>query len=411
MQAEYLLLNILLYKSCFNAYKDDVNLRELKETYRELGYVFDTVYDMHGKVEGDLSVDDVAAFFWAKFPTSDKDIYGKIFEQLKTTIISPESASAVIAEYKNRQLALQISNAAMMVATTGGDLTKVKDLIASFNDNKDADLGVTLVTDDIVSLIGERYETPGYRWRLDCLNKALGSLRDGDFGFIFARPETGKTTFLASEISNMLAQDTERPIVWFNNEEQDYKVKLRVIQAWFGIQTAVLLSNLKKYQDEFIKQTAGRFLLFDGAPIHRRSVERVVAKYRPGLVVYDQLTKISGFSADRQDLELGAKFQWARELAKNSHAAIGVSQADGTAEGVRYLTMEHVANAKTAVQAEADFILGIGDTRSGEDVRYLSISKNKLLGDKDSKEELRHGKIEVLIEPTIARYKDIIRFD
>jgi hypothetical protein len=75
--------------------------------------------------------------------------------------------------------------------------------------------------------------------------------------------------------------------------------------------------------------------------------------------------------------------------------------------------MEHVANAKTAVQAEADWILGIGkihDT-SMEKVRFLNISKNKLMGDKDTKPELRHGKFDVLLSPEIARYQDIVKYD
>jgi hypothetical protein len=142
-------------------------------------------------------------------------------------------------------------------------------------------------------------------------------------------------------------------------------------------------------------------------------VERIVERKQPGLVIYDQLTKIKGFKADRPDLVLGEIFQWARELAKGNHAAIGVSQADGGAEGVRYLTMEHVANAKTAVQAEADWILGIGRSNEmgTERSRYLSISKNKLFGDKDSIPELRHGRFEVFIRPDIARYEDIIKYE
>jgi hypothetical protein len=75
--------------------------------------------------------------------------------------------------------------------------------------------------------------------------------------------------------------------------------------------------------------------------------------------------------------------------------------------------MEHVANAKTAMQAEADFILGIGkvNDQNQEYVRFLNISKNKLFGDQDSIPDLRHGRFETMIEPQIARYKDIIKFN
>lgn len=410
MPTEYLLLYILLYKSAFHEYKDEVDLKKIKETSREVSFLFNALYALHDKVEQDLTVDELAAFFWAKYPDSDRDIYGNILTILKTINVSKESASTIVAEYKLRKLAASISDKAMQVALNGGELTEVKELLSTVSDTQVDDGGVSLVSDDLVSLIGDKFLTGGLQWRLSCLNYSLGPLRDGDFGFIFARPETGKTTFLASEISSML-KDIDRPVCWFNNEEQGYKVKLRVIQSWFGITTTKLLGNLARYQAEFVEQTNGKFLLFDGAQIHYKAVEKLVSKYNPSLVIYDQLTKITGFQADRKDLELGDKFQWARELAKNNHAAIGVSQADGTAEGVRYIGMEHVANAKTSVQAEADFVLGIGDTRTGDDIRYLCISKNKLLGAQSSKEELRHGRFEVLIQAQIGRYKDLISYD
>lgn len=265
---------------------------------------------------------------------------------------------------------------------------------------------------DLEGLLERTYADQGYRWRLDCLNKSLGSLRSGDFGFIFARPETGKTTFLASEITNFLSQ-TERPIVWFNNEEQGDKVGIRLIQAYFGVSMDVLMASPRKFKTEYFEKIGNKLHLFDAALIDRRDVEKIVKQLNPGLVVYDQIDKLRGFVNDREDLRLGSIYQWARELAKGSHAAVGVCQADGQAEGVRYLTMEHVANAKTAKQAEADWIVGIGKTHDtgAEYVRYLNISKNKLFGDKDSIPELRHGRFEVLIEPEIARYKDVIKFE
>ena len=71
--------------------------------------------------------------------------------------------------------------------------------------------------------------------------------------------------------------------------------------------------------------------------------------------------------------------------------------------------MANVANAKTAKQAEADFIMGIGSSQ-GDDFalyRYLNISKNKLLGDEETDSSMRHGRFQVIIEPEIARYREV----
>jgi KaiC/GvpD/RAD55 family RecA-like ATPase len=292
---------------------------------------------------------------------------------------------------------------------TLADFTSLYDKLKKDDHNE---VSLQCVSSNLEELLNDVYSEQGFRWRLNCLNKSLGSLRKGDFGFIFARPETGKTTFLISEISNFLEQGCPK-IVLFNNEEEGRKVFLRLYQGFFGVGLDKLLSNTKLYSDEFNKRTGGQFTLIDSAGTGRREIERVVQRLEPEIVVYDQIDKIKGFANDREDLRLGSIYQWTRELAKGNHAAIGVFQADGTAEGIRYLTMDHVSNAKTAKQAEADWILGIGKTHREEDefVRFLNISKNKLFGDKDSNPTLKHGKFEVGIQPAIARYKDIVNYE
>jgi hypothetical protein len=71
--------------------------------------------------------------------------------------------------------------------------------------------------------------------------------------------------------------------------------------------------------------------------------------------------------------------------------------------------MANVADAKTSKQAEADWILGIGKVHDTgyERLRFLHLSKNKLMGDMDTDPKMRHGRWEVLIDPEIGRYRDI----
>lgn len=371
-----------------------------------------SLFSLHDIVPVDLTDDDLAGYFYTQYPDSDRIIYDKLFTTLRETTITPDVGQEIVKQTLARKRALKLSELAFQV---GQGLKKQEELDAFLQaapteatNNSD----INEVDNDLEQLLSNHVYDTGLRWRLDCLNKSLGSLRRGDFGFIFARPETGKTTFLASEISNFIST-SEATIVWLNNEEDGWKVMLRVYCAYFGVTSDVILSNVKKYRDLFKTQVGNRFRLFDSSTIGRSDVERLVSRLNPSLVVYDQIDKIKGFQSDREDLRLGAIYQWARELAKGNHAAIGVCQADGQAEGVRYLTMEHVSNAKTAKQAEADFILGIGKTNDPEQAasRFLNISKNKLLGDKDSIPDLRHGRFEVLLEATIARYKDVIKFN
>jgi hypothetical protein len=69
----------------------------------------------------------------------------------------------------------------------------------------------------------------------------------------------------------------------------------------------------------------------------------------------------------------------------------------------------NVSNAKTAKQAEADWILGIGNTHNvlEEYQRHLHLCKNKVAGDADTDPNQRHGRATVSILPDIARYGDL----
>jgi len=297
-------------------------------------------------------------------------------------------------------------------ASEGGSHEKVNEIWKQINQVK---VTTNFVTDDIIQILTQQVKQRGLRWRLKSLNQSLGSLRKGDFGFIFGRPETGKTTFLASEVSNMamqipgLTNTQSGPVLWLNNEEQGQKVKLRLVQAVLRKTVAQLISNPIKAQEEYLAKIGYCIKLYDSATISRREVENICEELNPSLIVIDKLDKITGFEEDRTDLELGAKFQWARELSKDYAPTIGSCQADGTAEGAQWLTMGHVANAKTAKQAEADFIIGIGkNTASGfEFMRYLNICKNKLIGDEDTDPAYRHAQITCMIRPEIALYEDL----
>lgn len=410
---ELLLIKLLLDNNIFKEYYEYIDLKHLKENHREISFIYETLIALHSKHSTDLSLAELQGAFYANYPEADPKIYGLLFNQLESADVSEHVAADIVQKLVARKRALKLSELAFQVSQG----LKTQEDLDSFYTSKPVEIQTSLPESDtdLDTIIQSVHGTLGLRWRLDCLNKSLGSLRPGDFGFIFARPETGKTTFLASEVSGFLQSPSlgERAVVWFNNEEDGNKVILRVYQAYFGVTSDVIFSNVPYYRAAFQEQVGNRFKFFDAATIGKRDIEQVVAKYNPGLVVYDQIDKVKGFSNDREDLRLGAIYQWARELAKKSHAAIGVCQADGHAEGVRYLTMEHVANAKTAKQAEADFIIGLG--RSNDDgleyARFINISKNKLLGDDDSIAKFRHGRFEVLIRPEIARYEDVVKFN
>lgn len=366
----------------------------------------------------DLTHDDLANLVFSQ-PVKDKDFTTQILENIASCDAGLSTTVQLINALRRTRTLKKISLLSYEIAegrSKNDSQSELDTLIASLQDGTDSgspngEASQDFVTDDLDILINDSITTPGLRWRLDTLNKMLGSLRKGDFGFVFARPETGKTTFLASEVTFMAEQlqDDSGPILWLNNEEQGSKVMLRCYQASLGLDLSALYSNIEEHKKQFTKNTHGKIKLYDSGIIHRTTVEKLCKQYKPSLIIFDQIGKVTGFNKDREDLVQGAIYQWARELAKEYCPVVGVCQADGSGEGVRWLTMSNVADAKTAKQAEADWILGIGKVNDPgfDNLRFLHLSKNKLVGDPDTIPDQRHGRREVLIEPHLARYKDI----
>ncbi len=338
----------------------------------------------------------------------DREVLLQRLSVLENQDIGDDLVHNLLVQIKQKEIAERLAVTAFDFVAGKKSLDDISSIYDTFENVEKSLEEPKFVTDNLDELYQQTIATPGLRWRLGTLNRMLGSIRRGDFGFVFARPETGKTTFLASEVSHFASQ-TEAPIIWVNNEEQGSKVMTRLYQAALGLTIDELMEDRQRSQENYTRLTRNNIKLFDDASIYKRHLEDLCEKHQPSLIVIDQIDKIKGFDGDREDLRLGKIYQWARELAKTYCPIIGVCQADGTAEGVKWLNMGHVTSAKTSKQAEADFIIGIGKTneQGRELTRYINISKNKLTGDPDTLPELRHGFCEVVIDPIRARYKDV----
>jgi hypothetical protein len=206
-----------------------------------------------------------------------------------------------------------------------------------------------------------------------------------------------------------MVTQTDGEVLWFNNEEQGNKVAIRCYQAALGVPTDHLFSDRERRQRQYESVTGNRIKILDFEDSSSRSrIDAILKQSNPSLIIFDQIDKIKGFKGDRNDLELKQIYQWAREIAKTYAPVIAVSQASGEAEGKLWLTMDMVDGSKTAKQGEADWIMGIGKEQDNTSrSRYFNICKNKLLGDTDTLPDLRHGSVQVLIKPEIARYEEL----
>lgn len=400
-------------RNLFTKYYSYVNINYIKLNYNNIYKLFNIIDIYYNKYinNNTISKDELEVCYCSNYllKDSERKELSELLDSIYTlSIPNVEAIVELLEEHRRRCLAGDVAKVALDVEDGSSPVSDLLDLFSKFehqeveiDDSKPVEMNLKELYDSQVA-------TPGLRWRLTSLNKSLGSLRKGDFGFIFARPETGKTTFLASEITHMVSQ-TDGEVLWFNNEEQSNKVAIRCYQAALGYKTDELFRNMDQSQEAFERVTNNRIKIFGFEESSRVShIERILKTSKPALIIFDQIDKIKGFKGERNDLELKALYQWARELAKQYAPVIAVSQASGEAEGKLWLTMDMVDGSKTAKQGEADWILGIGkDSDNTSRSRYFNICKNKLLGDPDSLPELRHGTMQVLIKPEIARYEDL----
>lgn len=412
------LIKLLLNHTYFNKYSNYI--KDMFKGNKELSIIFTCLDKLHTKWCRDISHTELSLYVLVNCQDKDRDNLSALLKTIGESDVSDVAFEDVLNTVVQKQSAYELALLALEVSE---GRKEYEDLLAGTKrleyTPQTSQLENCIVKKTLTELYENATTKPGLRWRLGTLNRMLGSLRKGNFGFIFARSETGKTTFLVSELSYFAAQLKQRastgsgehvgPILWFNNEEDGDQVYARIQQGALGLTREELFSDLQGNEQRFLENGGDFLILIDSADIHRKQVEILCEKYQPSCIVFDQLDKIKGFVNEREDLRLGSIYIWARELAKSYCPVIGVCQADVSGEGKKWLTMDNVANAKTAKQAEADWILGIGKTHNvvEEHLRFLHLSKNKLPGDIDTEPNLRHGQQTVRILPEIARYGDI----
>jgi replicative DNA helicase len=269
-----------------------------------------------------------------------------------------------------------------------------------------------------LSSIADRISSSGYEWRLDVLNRSLGPLRTGNFVIVAARVEVGKTTFLASEVSYIAQQlPKDRPVVWVNNEEESSVVFFRIVQAALGQESKKIIADSKAAMLAYTALMGGDKdkIRVTKDTNHVKDLETLFREVNPGLIIFDQLDKVSGFKeAEREDITLGRIYKWARELARTYGPVIAASQLSATAVDLKdppFIGMDALRGSKTDKPGEADAVITLGKykepkTLEEEMIRTINVPKNKLPGGGTKQmESERHGQYLVTIDPIRARFE------
>lgn len=396
------LLVSLLNKGAFQQYG---GLAKVVMKTPEMMEIFRGLEAIHEQTDKDLTIEGLALGLYTTYPSKKADVLSaivKTWEPVDSALVSSYFQTAT-----QRARAYEIATRAIKCFEGELPYAEFQDFIST--DHVDHTPEFEFVSHNLTSLMDRQEAKGGFKWRLQALNQLLGHLPRKTAGFIFARPDSGKTALLASEVTHMLLQTTEN-ILWVANEEDADVVKTRCFQALYGVTQAKLFAHAAKYQADYDKRVGARLMISGDPKVSTKSgLERAVKQFKPAVVIIDQQDKIGGFKAEREDTRLGNIYAWVRRLAiKYDFVAIGVTQANSSAEGKRFLRMTDIADGHTSKPAEADWILGIGKIHdeAKENERYLHTCKDKLPLSEGKQASLRHGTRTVWFNPENGRYQD-----
>jgi len=361
------------------------------------------------------SFDGLEASYLSKYPVfkdGDRQALRTQIDTIQETEVNEDDIIPYLESHLARSWANELSLLALEVAEGKKSVETLDEIIAKRESSLTLDTleEVEFVSDDITELVKEENLDGGITWSLKCLNQSLGPLRKGNFGQIFARVNVGKTALWVSQVVHMV-QQLENPILIIFNEEQGRDVMFRIYSAITGLTYLEIMNNPEHALKLYRAKAGDKIKFIDQVAYNTKTqIEKLAESLQPSLIIIDNLDKVKGFSADRKDLLLHEIYKWARELAKNYCPLISIGQADNTGHNSKVLDYSQMADSKTAKPSELDFILGIGSTdqEGYENVRYLTISKNKLRGSKDTVEAMRHAKgMQVLLRSELSRYEDM----
>lgn len=252
------------------------------------------------------------------------------------------------------------------------------------------------VLDPIEDLLKEEENDSGLPFRLPCLNRHIKPIRGGDFVVIAARPDKGKTTFCASELTHMASYvdkmwpDERRSILWFNNEGPGKRIVTRCFQSALNatMEELVAKSNAGTIRKEYADALGGRggtLRIFDIHGLTNVDVEDLMRMHNPALVLFDMIDNINfvgmaNNNGQRTDQLLESMYQWARMMGvKYDCGVMATSQISAPGDGEQWPTLPQLKDSQTGKQGAADVIITIGTVNDSmlEKSRYMGTTKNK----------------------------------
>lgn len=285
--------------------------------------------------------------------------------------------------------------------------------------SKDGPEQISALMDEYVGLQSKDEKDDAPQWSAEALAPAVGEARvpvyplslghkmrgglwPGHHMTVFARPEIGKSAF-AINVAVMAASRGNSRVLYLSNEDSVRDLMLRTLVRFTGKTPEEVTANLADSVAAARRFGADRITFRDMSPGSLAEVERLVRRYKPDLLVVDQMRNMGTGQKGGENMtqRLDAIAQGLRNVGKRHDCAVlSVTQAGDSARDKAVLDDGDVDNSNTGISAGCDVLIGIGATpimrEAGE--RRLSIIKNKLGG--------MHGYADVRLDPITLAFRD-----
>lgn len=410
------LLSKLLDKQNYLVVKNYLSKELFAEELHDLYELIVEGYETHPTLER-LDIEGLSALNKIKDPyqsLSKLRLFENILFELNDNTLKTESNSlantellvSYVRSLNHQLLGQQIASLGMSFAKGSKDaIDEVTGLLNKYNNLEDfLDEFGEETTQDIDKLLEESSNNNRLQFNLESLSRNVYGIGRGEFGAIFALPETGKSAFALYLCfgENGFAQKGNK-VLYLGNEERTSRMMLRAISCYTGMTRDELELNVEEAREKF-NEISSNVVMKDIQDWTLPKIEKYINKIEPAVVVLDQGDKVTvhgQYSASHERLR--ELFKSLRELAKRTNVALlTVSQASADARGRTRLTAMDMEGSKIGKSAETDLIIGIAKAdNDNEDIeedttRFLTVSKNKISG--------WHGTIVANINPELSQY-------
>ena len=356
---------------------------------KEMRDVFDTILHGHTEYAKDLTVGELSVLFNDRNPAMPDSTREKAQELILTLDRgNPENIEMHLDMVRNfwlRDRARIIGEKAIEIFTgESEEFGELRTLIETVEDGRISDKTTyTKIEEGIMELLDAHAVSRDFPFEFDLINEHVDGLDRGNLGILFARPEVGKTTFCCFLAASYIRQGFK--VTYWANEEPAQKIKLRIIQSYFGLRREEMVEQRESLAERYATEVAPLLTVMDSVGTSMEEANEYAKLNKPDVMFMDQLDKfrVSG-DYNRGDERLKETYVLAREIAKRNNLLVwAVSQASNDAHDRQFIDYSMMDNSKTGKAGEADIIIGIAKTGASDVdniVRHVCVSKNKLNG-------------------------------